>query len=84
MLEKIRGKKRFFKKVLEIIDERMKKLNLSNLNVGITHVDNIEEAIMFKKIIEEKYNPKDIFVNHMGATIATYAGRGGIIISFWF
>ena len=84
MLEKIRGKKRFFKKVLEIIDERMKKLNLSNLNVGITHVDNIEEAIMFKKIIEEKYNPKDIFVNHMGATIATYAGKGGIIISFWF
>lgn len=84
MLEKIRGKKRFFKKVLEIIDERMKKLNLSNLNVGITHVDNIEEAMMFKKIIEEKYNPKDIFVNHMGATIATYAGRGGIIISFWF
>jgi len=82
MLEKIRGKKRFFKKVLEIIDERMKKLNLSNLNVGITHVDNIEEAMMFKKIIEEKYNPKDIFVNHMGATIATYAGRGGIIISF--
>lgn len=84
MLEKIRGKKRFFKKVLEIIDERVKKLNLSNLNVGITHVDNIEEAIMFKKIIEEKYNPKDIFVNHMGATIATYAGKGGIIISFWF
>jgi len=84
MLEKIRGKKRFFKKVLEIIDERMKKLNLSNLNVGITHVDNIEEAMMFKKIIEEKYNPKDIFVNHMGATIATYAGKGGIIISFWF
>ncbi|MBO8140524.1 MAG: DegV family protein [Thermosipho sp. (in: Bacteria)] len=82
MLEKIRGKKRFFKKVLEIIDERMKKLNLSNLNVGITHVDNIEEAMMFKKIIEEKYNPKDIFVNHMGATIATYAGKGGIIISF--
>jgi len=82
MLEKIRGKKRFFKKVLEIIDERVKKLNLSNLNVGITHVDNIEEAIMFKKIIEEKYNPKDIFVNHMGATIATYAGKGGIIISF--
>lgn len=82
MLEKVRGKNRFFKKVLEIIDKRIKKLDTSKLNIGITHVDNIEEAIMFKKIIEEKYKPKEIFVNHMGATIATYAGKGGIIISF--
>lgn len=83
ILEKVRGKNRFFKKVLEIIDKRMKKLDPSKLNIGITHVDNIEEAMMFTKIIEEKYNPKEIFVNHMGATIATYAGKGGIIISFW-
>lgn len=84
MLEKIRGKKRFHKRVLEIIEERMKQLDLSNLVVGITHVNNIEEAEMFKKIIEDKYNPKEIFINHMGATIATYAGKGGIIMSFWF
>lgn len=82
MLEKIRGKKRFHKRVFEIIEERMKQLDLSDLIVGITHVDNLEEAEMFKKIIKEKFNPKDIFINHMGATIATYAGKGGIIISF--
>lgn len=80
MLEKIRGKKKFFNRVLEIINENA--YNLSNKIVGITHVANLEMAEMFKDIIREKYNPKSIFINHMGATLATYAGNKGIIISF--
>ncbi|MBO8161921.1 MAG: DegV family protein [Thermosipho sp. (in: Bacteria)] len=80
MLEKVRGKKKFFEKVLKIIEEKRK--NLSEKIVGITHVNNQEDAEYFKKVIEEKFNPKDIYINYMGATLATYAGKGGIIISF--
>ncbi|SHH59385.1 DegV family protein [Thermosipho atlanticus] len=80
MLEKIRGTKRLFNRVLEIIESN--SLNLSNKIVGITHVANIETAEKFKKIIQEKFKPKNIFINHMGATLATYAGNRGIIISF--
>ncbi|KLO25128.1 MULTISPECIES: DegV family protein [unclassified Marinitoga] len=79
-LERVRGKKRFHSKVLEIIDEN--KINISNQIVGITHVNNEEEANYFKNIIKEKYNPKEVYVNYMGSTLATYAGNKGIIISF--
>ncbi|MCA1040139.1 DegV family protein [Bacillus infantis] len=80
MLEKVRGTKRFFKRSLDLIGER--SADFSNTVFGITHTGNIEDAEYIKSEIESRYHPKEIIVNYMGATMGTYAGKGGIIISF--
>lgn len=80
MLERVRGRKKFHMKVLELIEKS--KVDFHNRIVGITHVNNIEDAEYFKNIIQEKYKPKEIYINYMGSTLASYAGDKGIIISF--
>lgn len=77
---KIRGKKRFLKKTIEIIGER--KSDFSDTVFGITHINNITDAEYIKEQIIERYHPKDVIINYMGATMGTYAGDGGMIISF--
>jgi DegV family protein with EDD domain len=80
MLEKIRGKKKFYKRAIEIIRER--KADFSDTIIGITHTGNEEEAEMLKKEIIQQFHPKEVIVHYMGATMGTYAGKGGMIISF--
>jgi DegV family protein with EDD domain len=81
VIEKIRGKKKFLQRVLNIIGER--KNNFSDTTFGITHADNFEDTEFLKHEIIKRFNPKDIIINYMGATMGTYAGKGGIIISFY-
>lgn len=80
VVEKIRGKKRFLKRALELIGERKK--DFSDTVFGITHINNPADAEYLRDEIIKKYNPKDVIVNYMGATMGTYAGDGGIIVSF--
>ena len=80
ILEKIRGKKRFQKRVLEIIKER--GTDFSHITFGITHTGNEEDAEAIKQEIIQQFHPKDVIVNYMGATMGTYAGKDGMIISF--
>jgi DegV family protein with EDD domain len=80
LIEKVRGNKRFFKKALELIGER--KSDFSTTTIGITHTGYHEDAEFLKGEIKKLYNPKAIVVNYMGATMGTYAGKGGMIVSF--
>lgn len=81
ILEKIRGRKRFFKRAIEVIGERKK--DFSETVFGITHIDNLQDAEFLRNEIIKKYNPKDVIINSMGSTMGTYAGRGGMILSFY-
>ena len=80
IFEKIRGRKKFQKRVLELINER--GTDFSNMTIGITHTGNLEEVETVKQEIYEQFHPKEIIVNYMGATMGTYAGKDGMIISF--
>lgn len=80
-LEKIRGKKAFLKRVLDVIEKR--KDNFKDVIFGITHTGNIEDAEFLKSRIIERFKPKDVIINYMGATMGTYAGKDGMIVSFY-
>lgn len=81
IVEKIRGAKRFLNRALDIIGERKK--DFSETVFGITHVDNLKAAEFLKAELMERYHPKDVIINYMGATMGTYAGKGGMIVSFY-
>lgn len=80
ILEKVRGKKKFQKRTLAIIQERGR--DFSKTVFGISHTGNKEEAEAIKQELIEQFHPKDVLVEYMGATMGTYAGRGGMIVSF--
>ncbi|MFS0820175.1 DegV family protein [Bacillus sp. 1P02SD] len=80
IFEKIRGKKKSQKRLLEVI--KQSKSDFSETVFGITHTGNIEEAEALKNEIIAQFHPKDVMLNYMGATMGTYAGKGGMIISY--
>ena len=80
IFEKIRGKKKFQRRILEIMKER--GVDFSHKTIGITHTGNLEDVESIKQEIIEQFQPNEIIVNYMGATMGTYAGKDGMIISF--
>lgn len=80
VLEKIRGTKKFQKRIFELIEER--RTDFSKTTFGITHTGNIEEAELLKQELIQRFQPKEVIVNYMGATMGTYAGKDGMILSF--
>ena len=57
-------------------------VDFSHKTIGITHTGNLEDVESIKQEIIEQFQPKEILVNYMGATMGTYAGKDGMIISF--
>lgn len=81
IVEKVRGKKRFLNRAIDIIGE-MKK-DFADTVFAITHIDNLKDAEFLRDEIIKKYKPKDVIINYMGATMGTYAGKSGMIVSFY-
>ncbi|MDP4164163.1 MAG: DegV family protein [Bacillota bacterium] len=79
-LEKIRGKKKLLKRIIELMRERGS--NLSDQIIGISHGDDLETAEEMKALIEEEFHPKEIFISSIGASIGAHAGAGTIAIFF--
>ncbi|MFT4417130.1 DegV family protein [Fredinandcohnia humi] len=79
-LEKIRGKKKVSKRILELMEERGK--DLSQQTIGISHGDVESEALEYKQLFEEKFGCKSVYINMIGAAIGSHAGPGTIAIFF--
>ncbi|MDR7870914.1 MAG: DegV family protein [Tissierellaceae bacterium] len=79
LAEKARGSKKAFNRLVDIIGEN--GANLENRILGIAHANCYDKALEYKKMIEAKYNFKDIIISTIGATIGTYSGEGGLLIA---
>lgn len=60
----------------------MARPDMTSVDVGITHFNNLEEAEFIKQELINKHHARKVLINNMGITMATYAGEGGMIISF--
>lgn len=79
-LEKIRGRKKVFRRIIEIMKDRGR--NLQNQTIAISHGDDLEAANEMKAMIEEAFSPKDIYINYVGAVIGAHSGPGTLAIFF--
>lgn len=79
-LEKLRGKKKLMKRILELMHERGE--NLASQTIAISHGDDKETALEYKAAIQAEFGTKDIFINTVGATIGAHSGPGTIAIFF--
>ncbi|NER42140.1 DegV family protein [Bacillus megaterium NBRC 15308 = ATCC 14581] len=79
-IEKIRGRKKVFKRMLDVMEERGK--NLSSQTIGISHGDDLETALQLKEMIQERFGTKHFIINIIGAAIGSHSGPGTIAVFF--
>lgn len=80
LIENVRGSKRAFKRLVEIIGESGVKFEEKIL--AISHVNALERAEGLKKEIQDKYDFKDIILVKTAGLSSSYANNGGIILAF--
>ncbi|MDX8346107.1 DegV family protein [Rossellomorea sp. YZS02] len=79
-IEKMRGKKKLLKRILDLMEERGE--DLSNQVIAISHGDDKELALEMKKLIQEKFSPKDVYISIIGCAIGSHTGTGTLAIFF--
>lgn len=78
--EQVRGRKKAFNRLLDIIGEEGS--DFSNKVLGISHVNSRERAESLKEEIQNRYNFKDIVIFEGGGLTTVYADDGGIVVCF--
>ncbi|KOA20285.1 DegV domain-containing protein [Clostridium homopropionicum DSM 5847] len=79
-IEKIRGRKKSLRRIVDIVGER--GVDLKNQIIGISHGDCLDEAEKMKQMIEEKYGCKEFLINTVGSVIGAHSGPGTIAVFF--
>lgn len=79
-IEKIRGKKKLVKRMLDMMEERGK--DISTQMIGISHGDDEETALELKRMIEERFGAKSFSINLIGSVVASHAGPGTLALFF--
>lgn len=82
-IEKIRGKNKVYKKMLDIMEERSKEANLKEQVIGIFHGDDLEGATKLKELIQERFGCDTFLINMIGAAIGAHSGPGTIALFFF-
>ncbi|RDU35546.1 fatty acid-binding protein DegV [Neobacillus piezotolerans] len=79
-LEKIRGKKKLLRRIVEVMKERGN--GLASQEIGISHADDRETAEEMKRLIVSEFSPRDVYITEIGAVIGAHTGPGTIAIFF--
>lgn len=79
-LEKARGRKKVFQRMIEIIRER--GVNLNKQTIGISHGDDREAAEEFAGMLRESFGTPEVIITLVGASVGAHAGPGTIAVFF--
>lgn len=79
-LEKLRGRKKVLKRMLDVMAERGEKLD--EQRIAISHGDDEAFALEMKRAIEERFGPKTVEVHLIGSVIGAHAGPGTLAVFF--
>ncbi|PTX58877.1 DegV family protein with EDD domain [Melghirimyces profundicolus] len=79
-LEKVRGRKKAIRRIIEVMKER--GVGLQEQTIGICHGDDPEGAEMLKSAIREAFGCERFFVNMIGSAIGAHAGPGTLSVFF--
>ncbi|MFD1031205.1 DegV family protein [Metaplanococcus flavidus] len=79
-IEKLRGRKKVIKRILELMEERGEQLDKQT--IAISHGDDVEFANLMKDAIEKQFNPKSVEIYMIGSVIAAHTGPGTLAVFF--
>lgn len=78
--EQVRGKKKAFNRLIDIIGEE--GIDFKNKVLGIGHVNAREKAEKLKEEIKNRYDFKDIIIFEGSGLSTVYADDGGIVVCY--
>ena len=79
-IDKVRGRKKVLKRILELVRER--GVGLENQTIAISHGDDIEAAEKVKEIFKEEFGSKDFLISTIGGVIGSHVGPGTVAVFF--
>ncbi len=79
-IEKLRGRKKLMKRILELMAERGERLH--DQTIAISHGDDEAFALEMKTMIEESFQPKHVEIHVIGSAVGSHAGPGTLAIFF--
>ncbi|HSI66607.1 MAG TPA: DegV family protein [Planococcus sp. (in: firmicutes)] len=80
-IEKLRGRKKVIKRMIELIEERGN--NLDQQTLAISHGDDKEFAELLRQEIQSRFNPKNVEIHLIGSVIAAHTGPGTLAVFFF-
>ncbi len=78
-VQKIRGEKKLFQAMLDLIEEKAGN-DLTHKLISVMHADNLEGAKKLKALLEARFGCKNIRFMWLGAMIGAHAGPGTLSI----
>lgn len=81
-IEKVRGKNKVLKTMLNIMEERSVGADLKKQIIGISHGDDLESALKLKEIIMDEYGATDFIITIIGGAIGAHSGPGTLAVTF--
>jgi DegV family protein with EDD domain len=79
-LQKVRGRRSSLETMVDLVGERITKPK--DQTIIIAHGDTLEEAEQVGKMIQDRYQVKDIIYNIIGPVIGAHSGPGTIAVYF--
>lgn len=79
-IEKIRGRKKSIRRMIDIVQERGDQLDKQV--VAINHAVDLETAMKAKEMLEERFGIKEFIIREVGAVIGSHSGPGTFSIFF--
>lgn len=79
-IEKVRGRQKSLKRLVEIVGER--GADLENQTIGLVHGDDPNTLSTVKEMLKEKYGCKNFMESYVGCAIGAHTGPGVIAIIF--
>lgn len=80
-LEKVRGKKKAVSRLLDIMAEQGR--DLENQSVGVVHSHAPNEALELAETVKSRFNPKEVIIGELSASIGTHTGPGCLAVFFY-
>lgn len=81
-LDKVSGKSKVYKALMDIMEERTQEADLEKQIIGISHADDLENAIKLKEMISHRFGVKEFVIGEIGATIGAHVGPGTLALFF--
>ncbi len=79
-IEKVRGKAKAIKRIVELMAER--GANLKDQIVAINHADDLTSALKLKNLIEQRFGTSEFIINTVGCVLGSHIGIGGVAAFF--
>lgn len=80
LVERVRGYKKAFNRLIDIIGRE--GTNIKDKVLGISYCNCLERALLLREELLKRYNFKDIVIMKMTGLTSTYADDKGLVIAF--